>query len=383
MSLISDALKKAQQERDKNQPYEDSPTEPVQLSSSFPKKRLIFYGGLLAVIIVVVLVVTVFYKPQSKPSMQALNVHSGPVESKPQTIPVTQSSNEQPPENKKFPVQSPEPEKTQTQPQVPIEKNERQSVSVITKKEPPVIQEMKPQVKIKDKPLKEALKKEVVKPKPIIKKPVSKPKTKITLQAEPTSLPIETGIDALIAKGDRLMDQKNPHMAAEQYKGALKIEKSVKLYLKLYYAFKAMKNSVLSRAYIDDGLKHFADDFYLNKISAILYIRARQYRNALENIKNAIKTNDGDYAVFTYQGLCSFHLKDYSNALTSFQTSLKLNSDALENYYYTGLIFDNQKKYAKALEYYNAFYKLNPDGKNFKHHKWVTRRIRLLQQYTD
>jgi hypothetical protein len=387
MSLISDALKKAQQERDKDQPFDEHHTEPLQADNPFPKKRLIFYGGLIAVIIVAVLAVTVFYKPQSKPTMQALNVRSG------SETPTKQPPTEQPqPQQPQQPQETPPPTGDQT---------ENQSENVAEPVSKPVEKTNEPVIKKKDSPVPSPVKKETVtpkvfkpkksKPKAIDRKPIREttPKPKSQIKSKPvpkpesTTPPMETGLDEFIAKGDLFLTQNKPHLAAEEYKQALKMGKSIKVYLKLYYAFKAMKNTVLSRAYIDDGLKHFPKEFYLNKISAILYIRARQYRQALVNIDTAINTNDTDYAVYTYRGLCNFHLKNYTPALKDFQKSLSLNSDALENYYYTALIFDNLKQYEKALEYYTAFYKLNPQGKNFKHHNWVTRRIKLLQQNTN
>jgi tetratricopeptide (TPR) repeat protein len=177
------------------------------------------------------------------------------------------------------------------------------------------------------------------------------------------------------------MGEMNYLLAVEKYKAALNEKKSGRLYLSLYRAFKSMKNMVLARAYIDDGLKHFPTDFYLNKISAILYLRSRDYIKAMNNVKIAINKNPNDFTLFTYRGLCYFHTKKYARAMDNFQKSLELNSDAVENYYYIGLIFDNKKQYQKALEYYRVFYRLNPDNKNFKHREWIVRRMRELQEY--
>ena len=234
---------------------------------------------------------------------------------------------------------------------------------------PPVKKQVQPkrQVKPKQQPKQ---RKEPVKPDP-------KPSAGVE-QTKPGAT-----VSRLIEEGDRWLAEGKPEYAVDEYKKALKIKKGPGIYLKLYSAFRVMKNSILARAYISDGLAHYPRDFFLNKISAILHIRGKSYRDALANIETAVKQNDEDYTLFTYKGLCHFHLKDYKQGLLNFQRSLQLNSDAVENYYYIGLIFDNQKQYAKALEYYNAFFKLNPENRNFKHRKWVTRRIRALSQYID
>ncbi|MGE5340733.1 MAG: tetratricopeptide repeat protein [Candidatus Omnitrophota bacterium] len=193
----------------------------------------------------------------------------------------------------------------------------------------------------------------------------------------------EASIDAWIKDGDRAVEDRDFLAAVDQYKKALNGRRTPDIYHKLYTAYSGMNNAVLARAYLDEGLKHFPDHFQLNKDSATLYIREKDFQKALVNIKKGIEKNAGDYHLLTYMGLCYFHLKDYPNALENFQKSLEIDSDAVENYYYIGLIFDNKADYQKALNYYQVFLKLNREDKNFKHKAWMVQRVKALQDYLE
>ncbi|MCP5049485.1 MAG: hypothetical protein GY940_20105 [bacterium] len=387
MSLISDALKKAQQERDSQDIQdihpdgEELPPEPPRNKPRIPK-RLIIYSSLFLVILVSVLLVTVFYKPKATSQMKAMNIRPNQT---PATQPQTQPR--QQPQQQQQPQLQPQPQ-TKNEQKEPVTKAAKHPETDISKKTQPnettpppetVIVKKKPDPKPPVKKVKKAESTPPPVPKPRKKTVTRKPPPKkVETQKESPSL---SNVETLIREGDRLFSEKKPEPAIEEYKKALKIKKTVAVYLKLYASFKAIKNPVLARAYVSDGLAHFPEDFYLNKIFSILNIREKKYREALSSANTAVSQNDGDYTLFTYRGLCYFHLKDYGNALVNFQESLQLNSDAVENYYYIGLIFDNRRQYDKALHYYNAFFKLNPRSRNFKHHKWVTRRIKLLEQY--
>ena len=87
MSLISDALKKAQQERGSepesgigwDDPLDDQqlppePPEPKRPRSA-TEKRMIFYGVALAVVLVGIVLATVVFKPEVKSGMKALNTN--------------------------------------------------------------------------------------------------------------------------------------------------------------------------------------------------------------------------------------------------------------------------------------------------------------------
>ncbi len=170
-------------------------------------------------------------------------------------------------------------------------------------------------------------------------------------------------------------------MAGDRYKKALEVKQNVTIYLKLYSVFKSMKNTVLARAYVEQGLTLFPGNFTLNKISAVLHIRRKRYDDALAAVDKALAIDKGEYSLLTYRGLCYFHKRQYKTALLSFRDSLESNPGAAENYYYIALIYDNSKQYVKALEFYRVFFKVNPEGKHFKHRDWVVRRIREIEKH--
>jgi tetratricopeptide (TPR) repeat protein len=365
MSLIQDALKKAQEERDRGrsaasddqsdgfQDYQDDDRDARDRQGEpfFSGKRMVVYSLLFLLIVVSVVFVTVIFKPPTQSTMKVL--HGGretpavdtvdPMHESvaPTTVPVTHQPKTAPVAIEK-PEQSPAPIR---------------SVSVKKSQKTEHAGTIKPKVEAREVP-------EKVK------------------QAKPQPrVPGKSECDRLAAEGDALMGKREFVLAVDRYKKALEVEKRVSLYLKLYSSFKAMKNNVLARAYIDEGLRDFPDSFSLNKVSAILYIRDRDFDHALKNIETALGQNRGDYAVFTYKGLCHFHKKEYEKALLDFKASLDINTDAVENYYYIGLIYDNVRDYPKALEFYRVFFKLNPETENFKHREWVIKRINELERY--
>lgn len=366
MSLIQDALKKAQEERERGrntagddqydgfQDYQDEDRDSQDRRGEpfFSGKRMVIYSLLFLLIVVSVVFVTVIFKPPTESTMKVLSggretpVTAGTVESKPETgiqraLPPVQ----QPPAaavtiEKQEPSPSPV-KNVQVKKSEPTEQAGTGKPKIEARKVPGTVKQAKPKPRV----------------------------------------PVESECDRLIAEGDVLSGKREFVLAVDRYKKALEAEKRVSLYLKLYSSFKAMKNHVLARAYIDEGLRDFPDSFALNKVSAILYIRDRDFDRALKSIDTALGQNRGDYAVFTYKGLCHFHKKDYEKALLDFKASLDINSDAVENYYYIGLIYDNVKDYPKALEFYRVFFKLNPETENFKHREWVVKRINELERY--
>ena len=366
MSLIQDALKKAQEERDRGrnasnddqydgfQDYhdDDSNTRDRRGEPFFNGKRMVVYSLLFLLIVVSVVFVTVIFKPPTQSTMKVLRggreTQADMEAVKPKqkievqtTLPVTQQ-----PQTSSATLEksepSPDPGKS-----VPVEKTETAKHAKTRK---PKIEAREVHEKVKQ----------------------AKPQPQVSVESE---------CDRLTAEGDALSGKREFVLAVDRYKKALEVEKRVSLYLKLYSSFRAMNNNVLARAYIDEGLRDFPDSFALNKVSAILYIRDKDFDRALKNIETALGQNRGDYAVFTYKGLCHFHKKEYEKALLDFKASLDINTDAVENYYYIGLIYDNVKDYPKALEFYRVFFKLNPETENFKHREWVIKRINELERY--
>jgi len=375
MSLISDALRKAQDERNDREPGE--PAERILRDDISPiKKRFIFYGSVLVVVIVALIAITIWVIPGKSSSMKTMNVKPG---TKPDIKPVTQAGTQptQPPTASEPTQQQPPQESTQTaaaptrrrpvQATTPPAKIPVENLTPRKKSNDPVFTNMPPKTT-------------VAKENPPTQSVVPKQSVTRSVKSEPEP---PKDASAFLQEGDGFMEERKFPQAVEAYKQSLELSTSPGVYLKLYGAFKAMRNPVLARAYVDDGLKVFPDDFLLNKISAIMHIRARDFKKALINADRAIEKNNADYALYTYQGLCHFHTGNFSEALRSFQRSLEINSDAVENYYYTGLIFDNRKEYKKALEYYTAFLKLSPKDQSFKHKNWALERIESLNKYLE
>lgn len=351
MSLIQDALKKAQEQREMGRETGyDAGEVPGRVNEPFfSTKRKLFYGLLFLVVVIAVVVVTVVLKPPAVSSMKPLHGSS-------QAMPVKADVSPTPSEE---PKESGETKET-SKPESPVAST---SVTLPAQEQKPeVVKKEEPRIKARLRPGSGAPKKQ------------KKEKETATRQ---------TVLEKLIGEGDQLAGRGDFVLAVDRYKKALNAEKRVSVYLKLYSTFRAMKNDVLARAYVEDGLKYFPDSFALNKVAAIVYIRAGEFEKALERVETALAQKANDYMLLTYKGLCLFHKKEYEAALLSFKGSLDLNADAVENYYYIGLIYDNVKNYHKALEFYRVFLSLNPEDEHFKHRDWVINRIRTLEKHLN
>ncbi len=354
MSLIQDALKKAQEEREKGRdalPDEAYETYEPRGGSFFSSKRIIVYSLLFLVVVIAVVFVTVLFKPPAQSTMKALR---GGGET-PLTADINTVKQQNEAKKKALASVPQTPPQTRTTLTPAASGTPAASAAPVTRRETPV------------------KRKEI--------KRVEPPKALPVKEKKIPSPPGESGFERLVAEGDGLRGQRDFVLAVERYKTALSMEKRVSLYIKLYSTFRAMRNKVLAGAYINEGLKVFPDSFALNKIAAIIHIRGREFDKALGNIETALSQNRADYAVFTYRGLCYFHKKDYEKALLDFKVSLDLDSTAVENYYYIALIYDNVRDHRKALEFYRIFFKLNPGTEHFKHRKWVIKRIAELERY--
>ncbi|MCP4147936.1 MAG: hypothetical protein GY757_09305 [bacterium] len=471
MSLIQDALKKAQKERLENDDSPDLPGiqyEQEEADPFFTKKRIITYSAIVLVLVVAVIIVIMVFKPKEMPSMAIpgkekpvmsladINILkkevaqkkatvnpgvtnpvkpgvAGPVKPgvagplkpgvagpvKPgmtttdntaETVPVKPGVAGPPKPGVAGPVKPgvAGPPKPTANPDTGTTKRAKTAVP------PPLVSPAKKPVKIQRpsskpnsfqrKPVEKPFAPPIGKPAPHrsksttpapVKSPPRKAKStphlspqkskpavkKVSVERAGTSGSKTSPFDKLLQEGNGFNHDQNFVLAVDRYKKALKLKKTPALYFKLYSSFRAMKNPVLARAYIDDGIRFFPENFLLNKISAILYIRAKDYSKALANIEVALGKDNKDYALLTYKGLCYFHKKNYEEALISFRDSLRLSADAVENYYYIGLIYDNTKYYKKALEFYHVFLKLSPESKNFRHRNWVISRIKALEQH--
>jgi len=185
--------------------------------------------------------------------------------------------------------------------------------------------------------------------------------------------------ELLVSKGDELYNKKEFLLAVESYRKALKIEKRASLYIKIYQSLKSINNYVLAFSYLKEGVKYFPKSFAINKLLAINYIRNKEFDNAINSIEISLKKVKNDYLLYNYKGLCYFHKKNYEKAIENFKKSLELNPNSFENYYYIGLIHDNLKNYKKALISYKMFLRLNKKNLLKRHTEWVRKRIKLIE----
>jgi len=203
----------------------------------------------------------------------------------------------------------------------------------------------------------------------LVSNKVKKPKVKKISKFEELSI-----------RGKALYKQKQFNEAALLFIEALKIKKSRVLYLNIYKCYKRSNNIILLKAYAIEALSQFKDNIFFNKVMGILLFRERNYQDALKYF--SLIQNNMDTDVLTYKGLCHFHLKDFDKSLLIFKTILNLDKNKVESYYYIGLIYDNLKNYNDALYNYKIFEKLFDNQKtksNFRHHNWVRRRIDILK----
>ncbi len=462
MSLIQDALRKTQEERDKHRQSSDTQHEPHHIEEPFDEtpfftpRRKLFYILFGVVVVVAIGAATFLFKP-SGPSVKKNTRPQAPLMTQAQMDKIKNQAEAAKQEKSSLPVvstttqptqqplkdapetdASPTPQriKGEKTPHVPDRAKEteatgkkshqafsspptsspptssppansasttlaktrpipREDLSAIPPRRVPGKTTGKPPEKTtgnktKKQPEPRPITKGEIKPEKKPGKPPKRPETKPErrvaapapiIKARPTKGKKLSPQEILISEGDGFFSEKNYFMAVDRYKRALKLEKSVVLYLKLYSTYRRMGNVVLADAYVIEGLTFFPDNFSLNKISAIQRIREKKFDEALKHIQVALDKNSKDYALLTYKGLCLFHKKKYNEALVQFRDSLSLNSDAVENYYYIALIYDNTRNYAEALKFYEAFSKLNTKVNQFRHREWVAKRVDELKRH--
>ncbi len=185
-------------------------------------------------------------------------------------------------------------------------------------------------------------------------------------------------------KGEELYKQKKYTEAVSYFKKALKIKKNKDLYLSIYKCYKKTNNFVLLKAYTIDALENYKEDVFFNNVLGILLFREKNYSKALQHFELILQKLNRNVEILTYKGLCLFHLKRLEESLLIFKSIIKLKRNKIEPYYYSGLIYDNLKDYNSALDYYKFFEHLykQQKGKNydFKHHNWIRKRISLLER---
>lgn len=162
----------------------------------------------------------------------------------------------------------------------------------------------------------------------------------------------------------------------------LRTAESPEDYVHLYQMLKRRSDP---RAFdmVKRGLAVFPGHGILNQLALIGYVRNRDYQQALVHADLAIGLSPDDPALLTYRGLCFFHQKDYAGALADFNRSLALDPQATENIYYLALIYDSQRQYELAVRYYRMFLDRHPQERSFRHQDYILDRLsQLTRQVT-
>ena len=366
MSLIQDALKKVQTERDiiQNSNVQETHKKPDLKNNEMDnskKKRYIILGISLALISIISISATfLLIKPVKKVNNNKILNSNLLFKNKTKTSPIIKKTNNNP----SIPIES---EKKNNRQKVPVNKK------IESKNEPQKVklQENEPENN------RQLEKKENVFP--VFKQKIqlisNKKKKKLKKKQKHISK-----FEQLIIKGEILYKNKDYLKAVRYFKDASKIKKTKEIYISIYKCYKNIGNLVLLKAYTEEAITQYKNDAFFNKVLGILSFREKKYRAALPFFETIISQNNKNLEILIYKGLCLFHLKKFEESLLIFNYVLELDKNSIEPYYYIGLIYDNLKNYKTALYYYKTFEKNNGINKNFRHSNWIRQRIGLLER---
>lgn len=169
-----------------------------------------------------------------------------------------------------------------------------------------------------------------------------------------------------------------PVSAADELDIQLRTAETADDYVRLYQMLKARGDEARAVDMVRQGLAGFPDHAVLNRLALISCVRARDYERALVHAEPALREDPDQPALLTYRGLCHFHLRDYPRALADFGRSLALDPNATENIYYLALIYDSQGQYDTAVRYYRMFLDRHPPDRSFRHKNYILDRLGQL-----
>ena len=152
-------------------------------------------------------------------------------------------------------------------------------------------------------------------------------------------------------------------------------------YVRLYQMLQRRGEVQQAFDMIKTGLESFPENGLLNQLALIGYVRSRNYEKGLIHSAPALKVDPDNPSLLTYRGLCYFHLKDFPRALADFTRSLALDQEATENIYYLALIYDNQRQYDLAVRYHRMFLDHPPADRSFRHKDYILDRLGQLERH--
>jgi len=376
MSLIQDALKKVQDERDKIQSTDkvnliQEETDTVK-QSSYSKKRFIIIASILFTIVVLFIFISLMFKtPEKINNNKVLKMKNF--------------------SNRKLKIRKNDEKSESTAKQAQIVKiikkaeitkkkkdNEIKSKSQKKKtKENKVLRNVKTENNKEEKPVKTVKKSNKITLFENKVKLVTRRKKKNNAKKNQNKMPNYT---KLFEKGKKLYDEKNYLQAVAIFKEVLKLNKNKEVFVYIYKCYKNEDNMVLLKGYIVEALKYYKEDLFFNKVLGILNFKEKNYIKALERFNLILRIKPDENDIITLKGLCYFHLKKFREAIHTLINVAKNDSRRVEAYYYIGLCYDNLREYRKALYYYKWFSKSYGLNDNYKHKQWIERRIILLER---
>ncbi len=169
----------------------------------------------------------------------------------------------------------------------------------------------------------------------------------------------------------------------EELQIKLRTAESADDYVRLYQLLRQQGDDSRAFEMVKRGLASFPEHGVLNRLGLIGYVRARDYRKALLHAGPALEADPDRPTLLTYRGLCHFHLKDYPRALADFGRSLAIDPEATENIYYLALIYDNEGQYDVAIRYYRMFLDKHPQNRSFRHENYIIDRLAQLNRQRE
>ncbi len=184
-----------------------------------------------------------------------------------------------------------------------------------------------------------------------------------------------------LEEADRLQKSGRSLEAIEQLRLALALQRQPEMYTRLAALLTAEANHSLALDYLEEALQTYPDNYDLRKAAVASAIRARSFDRGLLHLDRALQIEPQDPALHTYLGLCRFHNRDFTAARDSFQRSLNLQPTGHHNIYYLGLIEDNLRNHREALRLYRLFLERNDPAADFRHRDWLQQRIRTIEDF--
>lgn len=344
MSLISEALQKAQRERELQASDHDGHKPRYRSSRRFSPALLILTVSVL--LFGAALALFLQSRREPMPPQPAMTVQNFPVEQA-EAIPAELRADQTTSSDQQMPAEATEPEK---KPDALVKPGSHRHNDQARKVDPPPAPRS-----YRPEPAAEPL---------VARRETDGPDWRLRLE-----------------EADRLQKSGRNLEAIEQLRLALARQRQPEIYSRLAALLTAEANHSLALDYLEEALQTYPDNYDLRKAAVASAIRARAFDRGLLHLDRALQLEPRDPALHTYLGLCRFHNRDFHAARDSFQRSLSLQPTGHHNIYYLGLIEDNLRNHREALRLYRLFLERNDPAADFRHRDWLQQRIRTIEDF--